>query len=529
MRRTVVYGSAAALITHRRRPHASRVGRERSDVPGQPGTRPRVRAGLHGAPPDLVLGAPDHRPLARRLDVPQGAPEFNKTFDVALHLGTLVAVVAYFWNDLIGYLVAWLRSIRRRSIETENERIGWLIVVASIPAAIIGAAGQSVIETRLGEPWQIAILMAVFALVLYWADRRPERKEVGEIGLKQGLLIGLAQSLALAPGVSRSGITISAGRFLGLTRDAAARLSFLLLVPIVLGAVVLKGYTDVIKGELPDGLGRPLRRRHDRFRRQRPARDQLAARLRPRSQLHGLRRLPRRTRDLHPARDRDRRQRRGFLMRVSVGDVELYVHERGEGRPLVALHGGPGLDGSVWFPGLDPIAAAGYRVLAVDHRANGRSDGGDPARWTVPQMADDVEALIGALGLEDVVVMGWSFGSFVAQSHMVRHGSAAAYVLMGTIAEPGALANVGARARDLRAGGAARAGVGVVGARGDSGHPGGSTAAARRPDAVPRLRPDWTARRRARRSRPGRLPAGGSAALRRRRGVRDARSARAAA
>ena len=129
-------------------------------------------------------------------------------------------------------------------------------------------------------------------------------------------------------------------------------------------------------------------------------------------------------------------------MRVSVGDVELYVHERGEGRPLVALHGGPGLDGSVWFPGLDAIAQAGYRVLAPDHRANGRSGAGDPARWTVPQMADDVEALIGALELEDPVVIGWSFGSFVAQSHMVRHGSARAYVLLGTVAEPGALANV---------------------------------------------------------------------------------------
>lgn len=183
---------------------------------------------------------------------------FNKTFDVALHLGTLVAVVAYFWHDLIGYLVAWIRSLRRRSVDTEDEKIGWIIVVASIPAAIIGAAFQSVIEDRLGKPWQIAILIAVFALVLYWADRRPEQKDVGELGLRQGLLIGLAQSLALAPGVSRSGVTISAGRFLGLTRDAAARLSFLLLVPIVLGAVVLKGYTDVLKGDLPPGWVGPF-------------------------------------------------------------------------------------------------------------------------------------------------------------------------------------------------------------------------------------------------------------------------------
>ena len=129
-------------------------------------------------------------------------------------------------------------------------------------------------------------------------------------------------------------------------------------------------------------------------------------------------------------------------MRVSVGDVELYIHEKGEGRPLVALHGGPGLDGSVWFPGLDPLVERGYRVLAPDHRGNGRSDAGDPERWTVPQMADDVEALLAALGLEDAVVIGWSFGSFVAQSHMARHGTASAYVLMGTVAEPGALANV---------------------------------------------------------------------------------------
>jgi pimeloyl-ACP methyl ester carboxylesterase len=129
-------------------------------------------------------------------------------------------------------------------------------------------------------------------------------------------------------------------------------------------------------------------------------------------------------------------------MRVSVGDIELYVHERGEGRPILALHGGPGLDGSVWFPGLDPFVDRGFRVLAPDHRGNGRSDGGDPKRWTVPQMADDVEALIGALALDDVVVIGWSFGSFVAQSHMARHATASAYVLMGTVCEPGALADI---------------------------------------------------------------------------------------
>jgi proline iminopeptidase len=129
-------------------------------------------------------------------------------------------------------------------------------------------------------------------------------------------------------------------------------------------------------------------------------------------------------------------------VRVDVGDVELHVHEMGEGRPLVALHGGPGLDGSVWFPGLAPLADEGWRILALDHRGNGRSDAGDPARWTVPQMADDVEEVLRRLALSDPVVLGWSFGSFVAQAHMARHGSASAYVLFGTVAEPGALNGV---------------------------------------------------------------------------------------
>jgi undecaprenyl-diphosphatase len=184
--------------------------------------------------------------------------EFNKTFDVALHLGTLVAVVAYFWRDLVGYVVAWFHSVRRRAVDTQDEKVAWIIVVATIPAALIGAAFQTVIEDRLGEPWQISILMGVFALVLFWADRRPERKDIGDLSVRQGLLVGLAQSVALAPGVSRSGITISAGRFLGLNRDAAARLSFLLLVPITLGAVLLKGYSDVLKGDLPHGWVGPF-------------------------------------------------------------------------------------------------------------------------------------------------------------------------------------------------------------------------------------------------------------------------------
>ncbi len=186
-------------------------------------------------------------------------PDFNKTFDVALHLGTLVAVVLYFWADVVRLVRAWFRSVARRRIATEDERVAWYVAVATVPAAIAGAAGEDFIEEKLGDPWQIAILLAVFAVVLWLADRVAARREIGDIGWKGALSVGLAQCLALMPGVSRSGITITAGRFLRLDRDRAARLSFLLLIPIVFGASVLKGVKDVaLGGGLPSGSAGPF-------------------------------------------------------------------------------------------------------------------------------------------------------------------------------------------------------------------------------------------------------------------------------
>jgi undecaprenyl-diphosphatase len=183
---------------------------------------------------------------------------FNKTFDVALHFGTLLAVVLYFWNDIVRYVVAWFGSIRRRQVRSADERIAWAVAAATIPAAIAGAVGESFIEKRLGDPWQIAIVLAVFGVVLWFADRLPEQRRLEDVGVRNGFLVGLAQVLALVPGVSRSGITITAGRLWRLDRDAAARLSFLLLVPVVLGAVVFKGVTDVILNPLPAGWGGPF-------------------------------------------------------------------------------------------------------------------------------------------------------------------------------------------------------------------------------------------------------------------------------
>jgi undecaprenyl-diphosphatase len=183
---------------------------------------------------------------------------FNKTFDVALHLGTLVAVVAYFWTDVVNLTVAAFRSLAKRRIDTEDERIVWYVLAASVPAAIAGALGESVFEKHFGAPWQIAIFLAVFGVILWLADRRPERHEIRDLTFRQTLAIGISEILALMPGVSRSGITISTSRFLGLTRDAAARFSFLMLIPIVLGAVLYTGLKHVVLNPLPAGSKGPF-------------------------------------------------------------------------------------------------------------------------------------------------------------------------------------------------------------------------------------------------------------------------------
>jgi undecaprenyl-diphosphatase len=184
-------------------------------------------------------------------------PEFNKTFDVAIHAGTLIAVVWYFRTDLREIISGFVRTLRTRAIEATDERIAWVIVIATIPAIIVGGLGEEWIDDNLGEPWMIAVLLIVFGLVLWHADHRPQEKSLDGVRLRDGAYIGLAQVLSLAPGVSRSGITISAGRYLHLDRDTAARVSFLLLTPVTAGAVVFKGYEAITEG-LPDGVIGPM-------------------------------------------------------------------------------------------------------------------------------------------------------------------------------------------------------------------------------------------------------------------------------
>jgi undecaprenyl-diphosphatase len=153
---------------------------------------------------------------------------------------------------------AFFGSLGRRRIESPDERIAWFVVVATIPAGAAGLLGENAIADNLGEPWQIAILLAAGAGLLWWSDRSSQERGMADLGLRHAVVMGLAQALALAPGVSRSGITITAGRFMRLDRDSAARFSFLLLLPTVLGAVLLKGVGDVLLGDLPSGWEGPF-------------------------------------------------------------------------------------------------------------------------------------------------------------------------------------------------------------------------------------------------------------------------------
>ena len=181
--------------------------------------------------------------------------DLNKTFDVALHIGTLAGALVYFRRDVARYLSAWILSIRRREVEGTDERLAWALVVGTIPGVIAGASLEGVIQENLGQPWLIAVMLATFAVVLFVVDRRAaQRRRLDDLGVLDGLWLGVAQALALQPGVSRSGVTITVGRAMGFDRTTAARFSFLLSMPIIAGAGVYKGF-DLARDGIPAGMG----------------------------------------------------------------------------------------------------------------------------------------------------------------------------------------------------------------------------------------------------------------------------------
>ncbi len=156
-------------------------------------------------------------------------------FDVILHLATLLAVLLYFAKD---WMILIKNGLSRP--QTQEGKTFWYLVVATIPAGLAGVLFHHQVETAFRNPLSIAFCLIVFALLLAWADKQAKQTDTGLINLKNLLIIGCAQALALMPGVSRSGITITAALFLGFSRPQSARISFLLSTPIIAGAALLE-------------------------------------------------------------------------------------------------------------------------------------------------------------------------------------------------------------------------------------------------------------------------------------------------
>ena len=182
----------------------------------------------------------------------------EKAFDVALHLGTLIAALVYFRKEVKVYVRDGLQLVIHRERPTTPEgRLAWLLVLSALPGAAVGALLEKTIDDKLGKPALIAVGLIVFGLVLWYADTLAGKRAFEEYSKRDAIIVGAAQVLALNPGTSRSGITITAGRFLGFSRDAAARVSFLMSLPITAGAVAYKGLKLANDG-IPHGLAVPM-------------------------------------------------------------------------------------------------------------------------------------------------------------------------------------------------------------------------------------------------------------------------------
>jgi undecaprenyl-diphosphatase len=182
----------------------------------------------------------------------------EKAFDVALHVGTLIAAIIYFRHDLVVYVREGSRVLfQRRYPVTREGRLAWLLLLSVVPAALVGAVFEDQIDEGLGTPTIIAVSLILGGLLLEWADRTAGRRVIDEFSVRDAVIVGAAQALALNPGTSRSGITMTAGRFCHFTRDAAVRISFLMMIPVTGGAVLWKGIGLAGDG-IPEGLGVPM-------------------------------------------------------------------------------------------------------------------------------------------------------------------------------------------------------------------------------------------------------------------------------
>lgn len=171
-----------------------------------------------------------------------GWPDHGLVFDIAAHLGSLAAVIIYFRRDLGSMTHAWCRSALKNE-HSNDSRLAWFVILATIPVGIAGLVAHDFVATELRSPMVIIVTTVFFGVLLWLADTLgPRRNEIGRIRGIDVLVIGIAQAVALIPGTSRSGITITAGLAMGLSRTAAARFSFLLAVPVI----VLAGAFEIM-------------------------------------------------------------------------------------------------------------------------------------------------------------------------------------------------------------------------------------------------------------------------------------------
>jgi undecaprenyl-diphosphatase len=195
---------------------------------------------IQGLTEFLPISSSGHLILAQWATGWQGELMNNLTFDVALHVGTLAAVLWYFWRDWLKLGKATLRVVQGKAMEYEA-RLVWYIALGTIPAVIVGLTLEHTVETAFRSPFLVAAALVAGSLIMWLADRySPQTRHLGDMTLSHALLVGVAQAIALIPGISRSGITISAGLAAGYRREDSARFSFLLSTPVIAGAALHK-------------------------------------------------------------------------------------------------------------------------------------------------------------------------------------------------------------------------------------------------------------------------------------------------
>jgi undecaprenyl-diphosphatase len=193
----------------------------------------------------LPVSSSAHLRVVGELLMPGKDP--GSAFTAIIQLGTETAVLIYFWKDITRIIGRWFRALAGKLPHSDPDvRMGWLVIIGSIPIGVLGLLFESQIDYTLRNLYITAVMLILFGILLGLADRlAPQRKELTELSVKDGILFGLAQALALIPGVSRSGGTITAGLAMGYTRKAAARYAFLLAIPAVLASGLYKAAKEI--------------------------------------------------------------------------------------------------------------------------------------------------------------------------------------------------------------------------------------------------------------------------------------------